>query len=155
MRLLLNLSSLGLIAGLLTAPAPAQTARVGTFRRQSVVVAYYRSPLWSDMLRQKRAEMNSARQAGDAQRMKELDKWGGEEQERADRQLAGEAPITNILKALKPAFAEIEAKTGVSAIEAEHGTGPSVQTVDVTGDILDWLKADAATRKIIQDLRSR
>jgi hypothetical protein len=29
----------------------------------------------------------------------------------------------------------------------------SVQTVDVTDLILDWLKADEATRRIVKDLR--
>jgi hypothetical protein len=83
-------------------------------------------------------------------------KWGGAQQEIAHRQLAGEASITNILDALQPAWPEIARKAQVQMIVPEltfaHKT---IETVDVTGIILDWLKADAATRKVILEMQRR
>ena len=43
--------------------ACAQTIRVGTFHKQSVVVAFYRSPLWADAAKAKVAELAAARKA--------------------------------------------------------------------------------------------
>jgi hypothetical protein len=131
----------------------AQTIRVGTFREQAVVVAYYRSPLWNDMLKQKRAEERAARQSGDTKKVKEFETWGGSTQELAMRQLQGEAPIANIVEALQPAFAGIAEKANVDLIVAglPYASG-AVKTVDVTDFILDWLKADDATRKMVDGL---
>ena len=141
---------LGLIACLLA----AQTVRVGTFHKASVAVAYYRSPLWAETLKSQMAAMQAAKRANDTQKVKELEEWGGKRQEIAHRQLTGEAPITNILEALTPAFPEIARQARVAIVVADLPyADASVQTVDVTDSILDWLKADEATRKIVQELR--
>ena len=133
--------------------ASAQT-RVGTFDRQSIVVAYYRSPMWAAELKAKKAEHDAAVQAGDDKKAEELARWGGEHQQLAHRQLAGEAPITNIVEALQPALTEISKSANVERIVAEAPAGGNVEIVDVTDRILDWLKADEQTRKIIQELRA-
>ena len=141
---------LGLIACLLA----AQTVRVGTFHKASVAVAYYRSPLWAETLKSQMAAMQAAKRANDTQKVKELEEWGGKRQEIAHQQLTGEAPITNILEALTPAFPEIARQAQVPIVVADLPyADASVQTVDVTDSILDWLKADEATRKIVQELR--
>ena len=141
---------LGLIACLLA----AQTVRVGTFHKASVAVAYYRSPLWAETLKSQMAAMQAAKRANDTQKVKELEEWGGKRQEIAHRQLTGEAPITNILEALTPAFPEIARQARVAIVVADLPyADASVRTVDVTDSILDWLKADEATRKIVQELR--
>jgi len=70
--------------------------------------------------------------------------------------LAGDAPINNIFDALKPALPEIARKAQVSNIVMDPPrTGPGIQIVDVTDQLLDWLKADARTRSIIKDLREK
>ena len=141
---------LGLIACLL----PAQTIRVGTLHKASIAVAYYRSPLWAEKLKSQRVAMQGARRANDTAKAKELEDWGGKSQELAHQQLTGEAPITNILEALAPAFPEIAKRAQVTIVVADLPyADASVQTVDVTDFILDWLKADDATRKIALELR--
>jgi hypothetical protein len=57
----------------------------------------------------------------------------------------GQAPLTNILEALTPAFPSIVASDLLFA-------GPGVEKLDVTDFILDWLKADDQTRKMIRDI---
>jgi len=72
----------------------------------------------------------------------------------AHRQLAGEAPFTNIFEVLMPAFSEIAQKAQVTIIVADLlYSNPAVQNIDVTDLLLDWLKADQATRKIARELR--
>jgi hypothetical protein len=136
----------------LAAAGSAQT-RVGVFDRQSIVVAYYRSPQWAGILNAKIAERDAARKAGDTKKADELSKWGQAHQNLSHRQLAGVAPIDNIMEALQPAFAEIAKSAGVEKIVAEP-PGAGVETVDVTDRIVDWLKADERTRQIIRNLRN-
>jgi hypothetical protein len=154
MELIWNLIAVGAIATLGAAQTPAQPIRVGTFNQQSIVVAFYRSPLWADRLKEKRAEGAAAKKANDTKKVQDLNDWGGGSQELAHRQLAGEAPIANILEALAPAFPGIAQKSQVAMIVADLPyASASVETVDVTDQLLDWLKADEATRKIVRDLR--
>ena len=151
---LTNLAAIGLIAALAVAQAPAQTVRVGTFQKASVVVAFYRSPLWAESLKVKMAEMAAAKTANDTKKVQELDAWGTAHQETAHRQLTGEAPITNILEALAPALPEIAKKARVAMIVADLPyADSSVQSIDVTDMLLDWLKADERTRTIVQGLK--
>ena len=149
-----NLAVIGLIAALAVAQAPAQTVRVGTFHKASIVVAFYRSPLWAESLKAKMAEMAAAKAANDTKKVQELDAWGKAQQETAHQQLAGEAPITNILEAFAPGWPEIAKKARVSMIVAELPyTDSSVQSIDVTEMLLDWLKADERTRTIVRGLQ--
>src|ERR1039457_2215554 len=111
---LLNLAAIALIAALAVAQASAQTVRVGTFHKAPIVVAFYRSPLWAETLKAKMAEMAAAKEANDTKKVQELDAWGNAPQETAHQQLAGEAPITNILEALAPAWPEIAKKARVA-----------------------------------------
>jgi len=151
---LTNLAAVGLMAALAVAQAPAQTARVGTFHKASIVVAFYRSPLWAETLKAKMAEMAAAKAANDTKKVQELDAWGKAQQETAHQQLAGEAPITNILETLAPAWPEIAKKARVVMIAADLPyADSSVQSIDVTEMLLDWLKADERTRTIVRGLK--
>ena len=150
MKLLMNLAAVGLVA----TAAMAQTVRVGTILKPSVVVAFYRSPVWSGVVKAKMAEMQQAKAANDTKKVAELDEWGQAGQELAHRQLSGEAPITNILEALAPAFPEIARKADVAMVVADLPyADSSVQTVDVTDLVLDWLQANEATRDIVRGLQ--
>ena len=134
----------------------AQTIRVGTFHKQSVVVAFYRSPLWADATKAKVAELDAARKANDAGKVQDLETWGSTHQELALRQLSGDAPITNILEALSPGLPEIARRAVVKLIAPDLPfADPTVEAVDVTDLLLDYLQADANTRSIVRDLRKR
>lgn len=139
-----------------TAQMPHQTVRVGTFHKPSVVTAFYRSPLWEQQLAQKKAERDAARIANDTKKVQDIEAWGGRQQELAHQQLAGQASIANILDNLAGAMPEIARKAQVALIAVDVPYADSqVEIVDVTEQILDWLKADEATRKIVRELRSR
>jgi hypothetical protein len=151
---ILHLAAIGLIATLAVAQAPAQTVRVGTFHKPSIVVAFYRSPLWAETLKAKMAEMATAKAANDTRKVQELEAWGNTGQETAHQQLAGEAPITNVLEALAPGLPEVAKKARVTMIVADLPyADSSVETVDVTGMLLDSLQADERTRTIVRELQ--
>lgn len=133
---------------------PAQTVRVGTFQKASVVVAFYRSPLWAESLKVKMAEVAAAKTANNNKKVQELEAWGTAHQKTAHQQLTGEAPITNILEALAPGLPEIAKKARVSIIVADLPyADSSVQSIDVTEMLLDWLQADERTRSIVRGLK--
>jgi len=155
MKLFWSLIAAGTIVTLGAAQTPAQPVRVGTFHTPSVVVAFYGSPLWAQRLKEKRAESEAAKKAGDTKKVQELNDWGGASQELAHRQVSGEAPITNIVEALAPAFPQIAQKAQASIIVQDLPyAAASVETVDVTDQLLDWLKASESTRKIVRELRN-
>jgi hypothetical protein len=139
-----------------TCLADAQAIRVGTFHKPSVAVAFYGSPLWADAIKAKHSEMEAAKKANDAAKVRDLEAWGGAHQELAHRQLTGEAPITNILEALSPGLPEIARRAGVKLIAPDLAFGDStVQAVDITDLLLEYLKADSRTLSIVRDLRKR
>ena len=99
------------------------------------------------------AALAAAKAANDTKKVQELDAWGNARQETAHQQLTGEAPITNILEALAPGLPEIAKKARVAMIVADLPyADSSVETVDVTEMLLDWLKADERTRTIVRGL---
>jgi hypothetical protein len=153
------MKQLSILAAALAATAGlagAQTIRAGVFDKRSVVVAFYRSPQWAAAIQAKAAEVEAAKRANDTAKVQELETWGGTHQELAHRQLAGEAPIGNILDALAPGLPEIARSAGVNLIAPDLVfTDPAVQKVDVTDLLLAYLKADSRTLSIVHDLRKQ
>lgn len=155
MKLISSLAGVALLAIVAIPPAVAQNVKVGTYHKPSIVVAYYRSQMWAESLKPKLAELQEAKKVNDTKKVQELESWGNTHQETAHQQLTGEAPITNILEALQPAWPEIARKAQVPMIVADvQFTDNTVQTVDVTGLLLDWFKADERTRKIVLEIQS-
>jgi len=129
----------------------AEENRIGTFNRQAIIVAYYGSPQWGDVLKQKRAALEEAKRANDAVKIKELNAWGAESQELAEKQIWSDAPITNILAALKPTLDEIAKTEHLTSIVPAPAPDKKATPVDVTPQLLDWLEASQKTRTIIQN----
>lgn len=130
----------------------AQTEPVGTFNRRSIVIAFYRSSMYAATLKERIAARDRAKRVGDTATVRALETWGVGQQEVAHRQLDGSAPITNILDALKPALDSIAKAAHLRAVIPATAAGSDTSAVDVTPALLDWLKADAKTRKIIADM---
>jgi hypothetical protein len=139
------------------APAAITTAAgvTGTFDRTSIVLAYYRSPLWNAILADRRFELETVKAAKDDARARELEKYGGESQELAMKQLAGKAPIDNIVAVLRPEFKELSSRMKLTGVVESSAADPKAATVDVTSLLMDWLKASAETRKMAADLNAQ
>ncbi len=136
------------------AAAPQTIPVIGTFDRSSVVLAFYRSPLWEAILNDRRFELSAVKAANDTARAKELEKYGGESQDRAMQQLAGKAPIDNILAVLRPEFKDLTARLKLAGIEEASAADPKAASVDVTPLLMDWLRATSETRKMVADLHA-
>jgi hypothetical protein len=131
----------------------AQPLKVGTFNNRAVALAFYNSDVWAGVMKAKHAERASARQVGNTERVAELEKWGGEQQDLAHKQVFGSAPITNVLEYLSPGFPEIARAAGVPLVAGDvYYANSSVQRVDVTMQILDWLKSNEKTRAMVKSL---
>ena len=148
---------MGLVAVLVVAAqcGMAQTVKVGTFDRTSIVLAFYGSPMWSAKLNAAQAEKDKAKAAGDQKKVAELNKWGQNQQKLAHKQMMGNTPIDNILETMKPMFAAVEAQAHVTTIMPEgSGTNKTVATVDVTDQLMNQLQASAKTRQNAEQLRN-
>ncbi len=133
-----------------------QGPRVGVFDERSLVLAYYRSSASNDMVKAKMEEMKVAKASGDSAKVAALEKWGTDQQELAHRQLAGQAPITNILEYLKPVLPEVAQAAGVDIIPGSTlYLGPRVEKVDVTDLLVARFNPDAKTREMIEKLRRK
>jgi hypothetical protein len=133
-------------------PAPSAVPATGTFDRKSIVVAFYRSPLWDAILAEQRYEMKAAKAANDTAKVNALETWGADSQNIAMQQLAGQAPIDNILAVLQPELKELKSRMRLSAIVESTGPGAKSPNADVTTQLLDWLRATPETRRMVADL---
>jgi hypothetical protein len=146
---------MGLVAVLVAAQCgTAQTVKVGTFDKTSIVVAFYGSPMWSAELKANEAEMQQAKAAGDQKKVAELSKWGKDQQKLAHKQMAGGTNIDNILQRMNPMFAAVAAQAHVATIIPQTPRATkNVTTIDVTNLLMDQLQADADTRQTAEYLR--
>lgn len=147
-----NMKRIWLLAACLVLPlssARPQAERIGTFDRQSIVIAYYRSPQFAALMKHKTAARDNAKRVGDTARVQELEQWGASVQELAHKQLYGDEPLTNILDALKPALDSIRIALKVRTIVAVSAAPAGRQVIDVTPQLLDCLKADDKTREVL------
>jgi hypothetical protein len=164
------LCAVAILAAGLSLPSSAQTAApaasakaatlvgvpvVGTFDRSSIVLAYYRSPLWEAILADRRFELKSVKAANDTARAKELEKYGAESQDLAMQQVVGKAPIDNILAVLQPEFKDLTTRLKLSAVVDSSSADSNAPTVDVTPLLMDWLKATAETRKMAVEMHAK
>jgi hypothetical protein len=110
----------------------APPARVATFARTPILVAYYKSAHRAEIMRALVAERDAAKARGDAAAAEACERRGAESQEHAHRQLAGDAPLDNVLALLQPHLHEVAAAVGATTV-VEAGQEPrGSNAVDVT-----------------------
>lgn len=130
--------------------------RVGVFDERSLVLAYYRSGVHNDAIKAKVEELGRAKAAGDSVKVAALEKWGAEQQELAHSQLAGQAPITNILEYLKQFLPDVAQAAGVDVIPGSTlYLGSRVEKVDITDLLVARFNPDARTRDMIEKMRRK
>jgi hypothetical protein len=115
---------------------------VGVYNRTYLVQAFYRSPAWAAKMQALMEERNKAAGGTDLDAVDRLDKELANAQALAQKQLAGEAPLKNILDALKGQWAAIAQETRVDLIVSEPVyAGPGAAFVDVTPAMVKHLTA--------------
>jgi hypothetical protein len=120
-------------AGATPLSKPQSKNRIGTFRRAELLVAFYHSAIWDKELQSLKNQLEKAKAEGDQKRVQEVESQGSALQERAHKQLTGEAPLTNILPYLQSAWKKVAKEAGVSVIiEQPVFYDESVELIDVT-----------------------
>lgn len=131
----------------------AQHPKIGTFDSRAVALAFYRSEYWAEHLKSKVAERNREKAAGNQARVTELEAWSKHQQELAHQQVFDGAPVSNVLDHIRSSWPEIARTAGVNAIVSEiHYIGSPAATVDLTMQIVDWLKSSAQPRAMVKDV---
>lgn len=113
--------------------APEQISpRVGQVDRVDLLVAFHKSKVHDDRLRAMIKERDEARVRGDNARVRELEREGKAMQDRAHRQLAGRAPLTNIIDAIRDKLPEVAREQRVDRIDVVQKVKPSESSPDIT-----------------------
>lgn len=127
-------------------------ARVGVYDNRAVAVAFARSK-WSPV-KAKMAEHQAAKRAGDSAKVAALEKWGQSHQRLMHFQGFGHVPVGGLLAPVKKDLAALGRRMGLSAIALECDyTAPGVETVDITGAIVELYQPDDETRKVVAQLK--
>ena len=121
---------------------PETKLTVGVFSRSYVVQAFYRSAAWNAKLQAMIDQRNKAVTAADGDKLDAIDRELNAMQTLAQRQLAGEASLKNILDQLAPQWAEIAKEADVDVIvESPVFIEPGAGVTDVTRFIVKRLSA--------------
>ncbi len=134
--------------------AGERAVRLGVFNTRAVALAYGRSDEHDAEVDSKMAEYRRAQEAGDQERMRELERWGEEGQDRIHRQVFGDAPIPDILERMKDDLPGVAEKAGVDAIVGEvlHARA-GAEVVDVTEEMAARWRPDEKTREMMRQVR--
>lgn len=130
--------------------------RIGVVDARSAALAYWRSDLHNQNLKQLQQERDAAKQAGNQELVKQLEARGKAMQDEAHVQVFGTGPYDSLQQHLKPILGDVAKHANVLAItltvlHADDG----VEIVDVTDQLLNDLHATEATRRIIKDMQGK
>jgi hypothetical protein len=146
----------GALAAVGAAPAgnQPQTAkvRIGTYDSRAIAVAYAASTF--NPVAAKVKEHEAAKQAGDAAKVAELEKWGESHQRMLHFQGFGRVPVGDLLEHVKDGVAKVAADRGVAVITmaCDHAAA-GVEVVDVTDDLVELFGPSDRTREMARKVR--
>lgn len=134
----------------------AEAVRVGVYDSRAVAVAYGRSKMHAKVVSGLVEEHKKAKAAGDTERAEELNKLGELQQMRLHLQAFSNAPVGEAMDAVKDGLSEVMAKRGVSVVTSKaDATMSGVELVDVTYDVVLLFEPDAATLRIVADMKGK
>jgi hypothetical protein len=146
-------------AGRAAAPAaPAAAApgkvRVGTYDSRAIAVAFAGSEFFP--VKEKMAEMEKAKAAGDKKKAAELEAWGKDYQRTLHFQGFSKVPVDDLLEPVKAQVAKLAADQGLAAIADDYFvTGSQVEVVDVTDPIVEMYKPNDKSRANAKMIRGQ
>lgn len=132
--------------------------RVGVFDSRIVALAYFRSAEPMQRLNKMHQELKAAKASKDEERVRELEQEGPWTQIRMHQQVFSNAGVSNILKKVSDEFPAIAREAKVQLIVSKWDmpySDPAVEWVDVTLPIARLFKPDAATLKIIEQMKDQ
>lgn len=136
------------------APAGEQDAaklRVGVYDNRGILMAWFDSE-YND-LSELRKELEQATQAGNDERVKELQALGPKLQRRLHFQGFGRAPVTELLAHVEDQLPDLAKELGVDVIVFEcNYAGDDVEIVDITLDLVKLFNPSPETIKSVKSV---
>ena len=132
-----------------------QYLRVGVYDSRAVAIAHAHSDQWGKVLKEKMAEMEKARAAGNEEKVRQLEEWGSQHQAEAHLMGFGTAPVTELLEPYKDQVAQVARENGIDLIVSKWQfdyLAKDAETVDLTDQIVRLYHPNDRAQKIIDQL---
>lgn len=124
--------------------------RIGTYDSRAIAIAYVSSRF--NPVKERMADYEKAKAAGDKVKMKELESWGEEFQRQLDFQGFGRVPVDDLLAPARDQVSKLGRERQLAAITMSCDfTSGDVELVDVTDDLV---KLYAPTEKTLEHVRA-
>jgi hypothetical protein len=125
--------------------------KVGTYDSRAVAVAFAASK--HNPVAAKKAEHDEAKEAGDAAKLAELERWGRSLQRRLHRQGFARVPVDDLLEHVEARLPEAAAKAGVDVIAfgCDYASD-AVEVVDVTRELVALFDPSPKTLETVAQL---
>jgi hypothetical protein len=145
-----------LLSGARADSPAAQKMRIGIYDTRSIAVAYARSSLMADRLKQMKQDRDAAKAAGDEKKVKEIEARGAALQRQLHRQGFSNMPVDDLMSSVKDVLPQVAKDANVSAIapRVNFSDDGSVEVVDVTDKLVAVFKPDEKTTQIIAELKN-
>ena len=138
------------------AAGEAAKVRVGVYDPRAVVIVYYGSKAHDEEMKALIAEHDKAKADGDQKKVAEFKAQGNARQELAHQQLAGKAPIDELIRKLRPDWEKLGREAGVDLVVPQVlFKAENVEVVDVTEALATQLEAGERQMKWIRELPAR
>ena len=139
MQIMTSLLTIGTALALTVASVGNQDApkkvRVGTYDNRAIAVAY--APSKYNPVAEKMKERKQAEQAGDKERIAELDAWGEKHQREVHRMGFGRVPVDRLLAHVADRIPDVAREAGVDVIAWQCDyAAPGIEVVDVTDELV-------------------
>ena len=132
---------------------PTKKIKIGTYDNRAIAVAYAASR--HNPVKEKMAEYEKAKAAGDRKKMKELEAWGEHHQQLLHFQGFGRVPVNDLLEPVKDKVQELARNQGLAAVtQSCDYAGGEVEIVDVTEELVKLYDPTDKTITMSRNIRT-
>lgn len=127
--------------------------RIGVYDTRAIAIAWAASGY--NPVKEKIADLRTARAAGDQRKVKELEAWGPAHQRLLHFQGFGRVPVADLLLPVRTEIARLAREKGLAAItmECDH-VATNVELVDITDALVELYKPSDRTRQTVRSMRN-
>ncbi len=136
------------------APQPQEKHRIGVYDSRAIAIAWASSAY--NTVSDKMKEMETAKKAGDKQKVTELEAWGVAHQRMLHFQGFGRVPVGELLKPVEDKLAALIAEKKLLAITMQcDALGVNTETVDITLDLVRLYDPPARVLTWVEQLKDK
>lgn len=132
--------------------------RIGIFDSRAVAIAYARSEQFTKQLGEMRAELKKAKEEGDEDKVKELNKQGPHLQQLLHLQGFSTGSICNIIERIKDKFPQIADENHVDLIISKWEIAylaESCEIVDITKRLVNLFNPNEQTLTVLEQMKNQ